>query len=88
MHLDNFGLGSRIIVTTRHEQVLKANKVFKTYQLRQFSYDKALELFNLDAFNQSDHQREYSELSQRVVGYAHGIPLILKSFGSSFSWKK
>jgi len=55
--LDNFGSGSRIIVTTRDEQVLKANKVYKTYHLTKFSHNEALKLFNLNAFSQSDHQR-------------------------------
>ncbi|XP_029125004.1 TMV resistance protein N-like [Cajanus cajan] len=45
--LDNFGSGSRIIVTTRDEQVLNANKADEIYRLREFSFDKALELFNL-----------------------------------------
>ncbi|RDX71518.1 putative disease resistance protein RPP1, partial [Mucuna pruriens] len=75
---DNFGSGSRIIVTTRDEQVLNANKANEIYLLRQFSSNKALQLFNLNAFNQSDHQMEYDELSKRVVDYAKGIPLVLK----------
>jgi len=76
--LDNFGSGSRIIVTTRDEQVLKANKVDEIYRLREFNHDKALEFFNLNTFNQSDDQREYSTLSEKVVDYARGIPLVLK----------
>ncbi|XP_028180636.1 disease resistance-like protein DSC1 [Glycine soja] len=57
-----FGLGSRIIVTTRYVQVLNANKANETNQLGEFSLDKALELFNLNAFKLSDHQWEYDEL--------------------------
>ncbi|KAL2997674.1 hypothetical protein AAZX31_09G054100 [Glycine max] len=76
--LDNFGSGSRILVTTRDEQVLKAKKVKKTYHLTELSFDKTLELFNLNAFNQSDRQKEYYELSLRVVNYAKGIPLVVK----------
>ncbi|WVZ19581.1 hypothetical protein V8G54_006903 [Vigna mungo] len=76
--LDNFGSGSCIIVTTRDEQVLKANKTDEIYHLREFTSDEALELFNLNAFNQRVHQREYDELSKRIVHYAKGLPLILK----------
>jgi len=76
--LDNFESGSRIIVTTRNRQVLKANKVDEEYQLRKFSFDEALQLFNLNVFNQSDHQREYNELSARVVNYSQGVPLVVK----------
>ncbi|RDX83900.1 TMV resistance protein N, partial [Mucuna pruriens] len=76
--LDNFGSGCKIIVTTRDEQVLKANKADKTYELREFSSDKALELFNLNVFNQSDHQTDYNKLSEEMVNYGQGIPLVVK----------
>ncbi|KAL2327976.1 hypothetical protein Fmac_021403 [Flemingia macrophylla] len=76
--LDNFGSGSRIIVTTRDEQVLKANKADDTYKLRELSSDKPLELFNLKAFSKSDCLREHDELSKRIVDYAKGVPLVLK----------
>ncbi|RDX86459.1 putative disease resistance protein, partial [Mucuna pruriens] len=76
--LDNFGSGTRILVTTRDEQVLIANKANQIYRLRELSFNKALELFNMNAFNQSDHEMEYEELSKRVVDYAKGIPLALK----------
>ena len=75
---DNFGSGSRIIITTRYVQVLNANKANEIYQLGEFSLDKALELFNLIAFKQSDHQSEYNELSKKVVDYAKGNTLFLK----------
>ncbi|KAG4990827.1 hypothetical protein AAZX31_09G072600 [Glycine max] len=75
--LGNFGSGSRIIVTTRDMQVLKANKADEVYPLREFSLNQALELFNLNFFNQCDDQREYDNLSKRVVNYAKGIPLVL-----------
>ncbi|XP_014492807.1 TMV resistance protein N [Vigna radiata var. radiata] len=75
---DKFGSGSSIIVTTRDEQVLKANEADEIYHLREFTSDEALELFNLNAFNQSVHQRQYDKLSKRIVQYAKGLPLILK----------
>ncbi|ESW10782.1 hypothetical protein PHAVU_009G237600 [Phaseolus vulgaris] len=76
--LDNFESGSRVIVTTRNRQVLKANKFDEEYQLRKFSFDEALQLFNLNVFKNSDHQREYNELSERVVNYSQGVPLVVK----------
>lgn len=63
--LDNFGSGSRIIVTTRDEQVLKANKVDEIYRLREFNHDKALEFFNLNTFNQSDDLRKKHARSRK-----------------------
>lgn len=86
--IDNFGPSSRIILTTRDEQVLRANKVNETYQLREFSSNKALELFNLHAFSQSDHQREYYELSEKMVHYAKGNPLVVKVWLTVFKEKK
>ncbi|RDX83923.1 Protein SUPPRESSOR OF npr1-1, CONSTITUTIVE 1, partial [Mucuna pruriens] len=78
---DNFGSGSRIIVTTRDEQVLRAIKADEIYHLKEISSDEALQLFNLNAFKQSAHQLEYKVLSEKVVHYAHGIPLIVKVLG-------
>ncbi|RDY08071.1 TMV resistance protein N, partial [Mucuna pruriens] len=73
--LYNFGSGSRIIVTTRDERVLNANKADEIYRLTELSFNEALQLFKLIAFHQSDHQREYDVLSKRMVHYAKGVPL-------------
>ena len=75
--LDNFGSDSRIIVTTRDKQILEANKADEIYLLREFSFNQALELFNLNAFNQCHDQREYDNLSKAMVNYAKGIPLVM-----------
>ncbi|RDY08072.1 Protein SUPPRESSOR OF npr1-1, CONSTITUTIVE 1, partial [Mucuna pruriens] len=75
--IDNYGSGSRIIVTTRDEQVLRAIKADEIYHLKEISSDEALQLFNLNAFRQSTHQLEYKGLSEKVVNYAQGIPLVV-----------
>ncbi|WVZ08339.1 hypothetical protein V8G54_021685, partial [Vigna mungo] len=77
--LDNFGSDNIIIVTIRDEQVLKANRAYEIYHLREFTSDEALELFNLNAFNQSVHQWQYDKLSKMFFYYAKGLPLILKA---------
>jgi len=76
--LDNFGMGSTVIVTTRDEQVLRINRVSKTYKVKEFSSDEALELFNLNAFSESNEAKEYDEISKLVVHYAKGNPLVVK----------
>ncbi|XP_014498999.1 putative disease resistance protein At4g11170 [Vigna radiata var. radiata] len=86
--LGNFGSGSRIIVTTRHLEVLEANKADKKYQLGELSSDEALTLFNLNAYNQSDYRREYNRLSECVVLYAKGIPLVIKVLAGHLRGKK
>ncbi|XP_027902400.1 disease resistance-like protein DSC1 [Vigna unguiculata] len=76
--LENFGMGSTVIVTTRDEQVLRINRVSKTYKVKEFSSDEALELFNLNAFSESNEAKEYGEISKLVVDYAKGNPLVVK----------
>jgi len=76
--LDWFRSDSRIIVTTRDKQVLITNEVDDIYEVGVLNYSEALELFNLNAFNQSHLEMEYYELSKKVIDYAKGIPLVLK----------
>ncbi|KAF4355031.1 hypothetical protein F8388_026532 [Cannabis sativa] len=81
-HDNWFGLGSRIIVTTRDIQVLRkgANEV---YEVKELDFDEALQLFQLNAFkNSSPPSTDYIELSERVVDYTKGVPLALKVLGS------
>ncbi|KHN03086.1 Putative disease resistance protein [Glycine soja] len=75
---DWYGLGSRIIITTRDIKVLIANKVPEIYHVGGLSSCEAFQLFKLNAFNQGDLEMEFYELSKRVVDYAKGIPLVLK----------
>ncbi|AES86731.2 disease resistance protein (TIR-NBS-LRR class), putative [Medicago truncatula] len=76
--LDWFRSDSRIIVTIRDKQVLITNEVDDIYEVGVLNYSEALELFNLNAFNQSHLEMEYYELSKKVIDYAKGIPLVLK----------
>ncbi|KAL2341083.1 hypothetical protein Fmac_009023 [Flemingia macrophylla] len=74
--VDNFGPGSRILVTTRDKQVL--NKANEIYWLEKLSSDEALDLFISKAFNHGVHQRVDNMLIESVVNYARGIPLVVK----------
>ncbi|XP_052110454.1 disease resistance protein RPV1 isoform X2 [Arachis duranensis] len=74
---DWFGLGSRIIITTRDKQVL-VGEAEEIYQVEALDCDESLELFILNAFKQNQFEMEYCELSRRVVKYAKGIPLVVK----------
>ncbi|XP_048326457.2 disease resistance protein RUN1-like [Ziziphus jujuba] len=83
---DLFGPGSRIIVTTRDEHVLN-NINAHIHRVEELSNDEALQLLHLNAFHTCSPATDYSELSQRVVDYAKGIPLALEVMGSFLSDK-
>ncbi|KAK1410249.1 hypothetical protein QVD17_36784 [Tagetes erecta] len=77
-----FGSGSRIIVTTRDEHLLKTHKVDQVYNVQLLSDEEAIRLFNIHAYNENDPIEDYKTLSLRVVSYAAGLPLALKVLGS------
>ena len=77
-----FGPGSWIIITTRDELVLKQHRVLKIYKPNGLDGDDALTLFCLKAFNKEQPEEGYTQLSQKVVKYASGLPLALVTLGS------
>ncbi|XP_052292968.1 disease resistance protein Roq1-like isoform X1 [Citrus sinensis] len=79
---DWFGPGSRIIITTRNEHLLKLHPVKKVYKLEALTYDEAFRLLCLKAFDTHKPLEEYVELAESVVRYASGLPLALKVLGS------
>ncbi|TYG96491.1 hypothetical protein ES288_A11G354700v1 [Gossypium darwinii] len=80
---DWFGLGSRIIVTTRDEHLLQSCQVDDVYIPTTLDYTDALQLFNLKAFHSDIVLKDdFIELSYHVISYADGLPLALKVLGS------
>ncbi|XP_065621912.1 TMV resistance protein N [Quercus suber] len=79
---DWFGLGSKIIITTRDERVLIQHRVRKRYNPNGLNNDDALKLFCLKAFKNEQPKKGYMQLSQEVVKYANGLPLALVTLGS------
>ncbi|XVF70256.1 hypothetical protein PTKIN_Ptkin11bG0146300 [Pterospermum kingtungense] len=76
---DWFGLGSRIIVTTRDEHLLQSYQVDVVYRPTTLDNNEALQLFSLKAFNSNKvPESDFSELSKCVVEYANGLPLALE----------
>ena len=78
---DWFGLGSRVIITTRDADLLK-HKVDGIYEVEGLDYDEAFHLFNLKAFKKEHPNEDFLELSQAYVHYANGLPLAIDILGS------
>ncbi|KAF8013848.1 hypothetical protein BT93_I1646 [Corymbia citriodora subsp. variegata] len=83
-----FQHGSRILITTRDEQLLEDIKVDNKHVLPGLTHKESLELLSYHAFSK-DHPKEgYEELSERLVHYTGGLPTALKRFGSFLSKKR
>ncbi|XP_057972919.1 TMV resistance protein N-like [Malania oleifera] len=77
-----FGSGSRVIITTRDEQLLIAHGVAKRYKAKELDPDAAIQLFCSKAFREKYPREQYAELTKAVIQYAQGLPLALKILGS------
>ncbi|KAL7168739.1 hypothetical protein ACSBR2_039056 [Camellia fascicularis] len=75
--------GSKIMITTRHVQLLKADEVYKSYVVKELNDDEALCLFSRHAFGQDKPIEAYMEHSKRVIHHCGCLPLALEVLGSS-----
>ncbi|GMP63266.1 hypothetical protein CsSME_00025018 [Camellia sinensis var. sinensis] len=80
---DWFYPGSKIIITTRREHLMKAQKLYKLHKVKELNDDESLELFSWHTFRQNHPIEGYEEHSKRVVSYCRGLPLALQVLGSS-----
>ncbi|KAM7474517.1 hypothetical protein LguiB_021760 [Lonicera macranthoides] len=76
--------GSKIIITTRNERLLKLHQIYKVQPLDQ---DESVKLFSLHAFGEDCPIESYKKHIERVVQICEGLPLALKVVGSSLSGK-
>ncbi|CAL5401874.1 unnamed protein product [Camellia sinensis] len=79
--------GSKIIITTRRERLLKAHEVCQVHKVEKLDNDESLELFSWHAFGKNCPIDGFMEDSKRVVHYCGGLPLAIKILGSSLSGK-
>ncbi|KAL4578618.1 hypothetical protein LXL04_014745 [Taraxacum kok-saghyz] len=80
--LNWFKPGSRIIITTRDEQVLVAHGVKWIHDVDLLSQNEAMCLLSRYAFGRDIPVQTYKELSLKVVHYAAGLPLTIRVLGS------
>ncbi|KAH9783469.1 ADP-ribosyl cyclase/cyclic ADP-ribose hydrolase [Citrus sinensis] len=85
--LDQYGPGSRIVITTRNKHVLETFPVEKIYRVNGLKFDEAFEHFCNFAFKEKHCPEDFKRDSRRVVKYADGNPLVLKVLGSSLKRK-
>ncbi|XP_050260154.1 TMV resistance protein N-like [Quercus robur] len=76
-----FGLGSRVIITTRDRHLLQNLGVDEIYEANGLTYDESLHLLSLKAFKKGHPPEDYRKLSEDFVYYAHGLPLAIEILG-------
>ncbi|XP_030470856.2 disease resistance protein RPV1-like [Syzygium oleosum] len=84
-----FGNGSKIIITTRDQGILKVpTLVDGTYELTGMDLDHSLLLFSKHAFRRDYPLKEYRVHSARAINICGGLPLALEIIGSLLSGKR
>ncbi|KAJ4831964.1 hypothetical protein Tsubulata_025188, partial [Turnera subulata] len=78
---DWFGIGSRIIITTRNEDFLQQFGVDEVCITPELNDTEDLELFSWHAFGRSDPEHDFLEWSKEIVRYCQGLPLALEVLG-------
>ncbi|MFS8027025.1 putative P-loop containing nucleoside triphosphate hydrolase, leucine-rich repeat domain superfamily [Helianthus anomalus] len=82
-----FKPGSRIIITTRDEQVLIAHRVSLIRDVDLLSDEEAIRLFSRHTFGKDIPTKKFERQSLEVVRYAAGLPLTIKVLGSNLCGK-
>ncbi|CAN6555691.1 unnamed protein product [Malus baccata var. baccata] len=80
---DWFGMGSRIIITTRNERLLVQHDITLCHNVKVLNDDEALALFSQNAFKKNLPEDGFLELSKYFINYAGGLPLALETLGST-----
>ncbi|KAL3727599.1 hypothetical protein ACJRO7_032352 [Eucalyptus globulus] len=79
---DWFGKGSKIIITTRNEDILHVPNVDQRYKVECMDRDQSLQLFSKHAFRKDYPLDKDMVQSNRAICIAGGLPLALEVIGS------
>nr|XP_023890756.1 TMV resistance protein N-like [Quercus suber]XP_023890757.1 TMV resistance protein N-like [Quercus suber]XP_023890758.1 TMV resistance protein N-like [Quercus suber]XP_023890759.1 TMV resistance protein N-like [Quercus suber] len=80
-----FASGSRIIITTREKKLLSTLREdchLFYYKVKELDECESRELFCHYALKRNKPIEDYSELVHQFIGYAKGLPLVLKIIGA------
>ncbi|CAI8613793.1 unnamed protein product [Vicia faba] len=77
-----FGQGSRIVITTRDNDLLRKLKVDHVYRMEKMNDDESLLLFSWHAFKEQSPIDDFADLSRDFIKYSGGLPLALQVIGS------
>ncbi|CAK8543032.1 unnamed protein product [Lathyrus sativus] len=83
-----FGQGSRIIITTRDNDLLHGLKVDHVYRMKTMNDDESLQLFSWHAFKEPSPINGFADLSRDFIKYSGGLPLALQVIGSFLMTKR
>ncbi|XP_030464969.2 disease resistance protein L6-like [Syzygium oleosum] len=76
-----FGLGSRIIITSRNRDIVDVPEVCYPYELMSMNFNQSLQLFCKHAFGRDYPLDDYVAFSTEVVKSTGGLPLALEAIG-------
>ncbi|KAL5555556.1 hypothetical protein UlMin_037792 [Ulmus minor] len=82
--------GSRVLVTTRKEEVSRMMAVSHTIMLKKLSDEECLLIFERLAFQErnEDEVEQLKEIGRKIAGKSKGLPLVAKTLGSLMRYKK
>ncbi|CAK8577206.1 unnamed protein product [Lathyrus sativus] len=82
VHREWLGAGSRIIIISRDEHILKQYGVDAVYKVPLLDWTNSLQLFCQKAFKLDHILNSYKGLVNGILHYAKGLPLAIKVLGS------
>ncbi|XP_039165453.1 disease resistance protein RPV1-like [Eucalyptus grandis] len=83
-----FGLGSRIVVTTRDKSVLSVFENSLTYEVEGLNSQDSLQLFSKHAFRINYPPSDFLSLAKNVTAKTGGLPLAIEVMGSFLYQKR